>query len=67
MTTLLTHEAPADAELIGSRIGRIDPDNFENQSGAAIEDGDDTDEETTDEEELADEPLDEDGDPTGEH
>lgn len=67
MTTLLNHEAPADTELIGSRIGRIDPDNFRNQSGAAIEDGDDTDEEPTNEEELADEPLDEDGDPTGEH
>lgn len=57
--------ADGDVELIGSRIGRIDPDNFRNQSGAAIDDGDE-DEEVR-EEELYDEPVDEDGDPTGEH
>jgi len=55
-----------DIELIGSRIGRIDPDNFRNQSGAAIEDGDEEDDVANDEE-LYDEPVDEDGDPTGEH
>lgn len=64
MTTVL-HSVHDDMELIGSRIGRIDPDNFRNQSGAAIEDGDDDD--VVDDEELDDEPVDEDGDPTGEH
>ncbi|UHG89867.1 hypothetical protein [Spirosoma oryzicola] len=64
MTTLL-NPMPGDVELIGSRIGRIDPDNFRNQSGAAMEDGDD--EEVVDDNELSDEPTDEDGDPTGEH
>ncbi|GAB3899364.1 hypothetical protein GCM10028803_20380 [Larkinella knui] len=53
-----------DPELIGSRILRMDPNLFANQSGAAIEDGD---EDETDEDELDDEPVDEDGDPTGEH
>ncbi|CCH55329.1 hypothetical protein BN8_04581 [Fibrisoma limi BUZ 3] len=54
-----------DTELIGTRLAHIDPDNFRNQSGAAIED-DEADEQNTDDT-LADEPTDEDGDPTGEH
>lgn len=66
MTTLLNHEVPADAELIGSRIGRIDSDNFENQSDEpSVNEDDDIDDETA--EEVDDEPVDEDGDPTGEH
>ncbi|GAB3886823.1 hypothetical protein [Spirosoma agri] len=51
-----------DVELIGSRIARIDPDNFRNQSGASTDDSDKDDEVIDDEE-----PTDEDGDPTGEH
>lgn len=58
MAIQLNHETPADAELIGSRIGRIDPDIFENQSS---DDNDNVDEDTNNE------PVDEDGDPTGEH
>lgn len=66
MTTLLSHEAPADAELIGSRIGRVDPDTFQNQSDDPFaNEDDDIDDETA--EEVDDEPVDEDGDPTGEH
>ncbi|RIV18513.1 hypothetical protein DYU11_28490 [Fibrisoma montanum] len=57
--------AASDTELIGTRVVRIDPDNFRNQSGAAIED-DDADEAGADNS-LADEPTDADGDPTGEH
>ncbi|RAJ92286.1 hypothetical protein LX87_05255 [Larkinella arboricola] len=57
-----------DPELIGSRAWRMDPGLFTNQSGAAIEDGDEDEldkaEEQTD---LYDEPVDKDGDPTGEH
>jgi len=66
MNTLIDHLTPGDGdtELIGSRIGRIDPENFRSQSGAAIDDDDDDTEAAalTD-----DEPVDEDGDPTGEH
>lgn len=68
MTTLMDHPNLADTELISSRVGRIDPDNFENQSGASIDDdkANDTDEEQDDE------TVDEDGDLTdtsdhGEH
>ncbi len=32
MATSPHHETPADAELIGSRIGRIDPDIFRDQN-----------------------------------
>lgn len=45
----------------------MDPGLFTNQSGATIEDGDDELMDETQPEELYDEPLDEDGDPTGEH
>ncbi|MGF7215355.1 hypothetical protein GGR92_001495 [Spirosoma lacussanchae] len=67
MNTLIDHLTPGDGdtELIGSRIGRIDPENFRNQSGAAIDDDDDGD--TEDAALTDDEPVDEDGDPTGEH
>jgi hypothetical protein len=41
---------------------------FTSQSGAAIEDGDEDElDEIEEEEDLYDEPVDEDGDPTGEH
>ncbi|QJW88447.1 hypothetical protein HNV11_03195 [Spirosoma taeanense] len=69
MVTLIDHLTPSDdVELIGSRIGRLDPDNFSNQSGAAMED-DEADEadDVTEDNGLYDEPTDEDGDPTGEH
>ena len=62
MTTLMNHPETANSELIGSRIGRIDPDNFENQSGTSTDDDDDDNANDTDEEQY-----DEDGDPTGEH
>jgi hypothetical protein len=53
-----------DTELVGSRVGRMDPMIVKDQSGAAIEDGEDA----SDEPELVDdEPVDEDGSPTGEH
>ncbi|GAB3694230.1 hypothetical protein GCM10027592_14930 [Spirosoma flavus] len=46
---------------------RMAPDPFINQSGAAMEDDEDeVDDDVADQEEY-DEPLDEDGDPTGEH
>ncbi|WP_338870180.1 hypothetical protein WBJ53_22075 [Spirosoma sp. SC4-14] len=64
--TMVMNPMYDDIELIGSRIGRVDPNNVRNQSGAAIEDGDD-EEEVVENEELYDEPVDEDGDPTGEH
>lgn len=65
MNTLIDHLTPSDGdtELVGSRIGRIDPDNFRNQSGAAIDDDDEAENETQDDG-LFDEPVDEDGDPT---
>lgn len=57
-----------DPELIGSRAWRMDPGLFTNQSGAAIEDGDEDElDEVEEETDLYDEPVDEDGDPTGEH
>jgi hypothetical protein len=69
MATLITDSIAHDVELVGSRIERIDPDNFRNESSsddspAASED--DGSEETEDVG-LFDEPTDEDGDPTGEH
>ncbi|GAB2579364.1 hypothetical protein [Spirosoma areae] len=69
MITPVDHQMPADVELIGSRIGRIDPANFSNPSRAALDDKeDDVEEENPDQsDELDDEPVDEDGDPTGEH
>ncbi len=68
MTTLDQHQLAEDTEVIGSRIGRIDPNNFRNQGGrgdgpSAMED----DDEATEDDGLFDEPTDEDGDPTGEH
>ncbi|UFH53815.1 hypothetical protein [Spirosoma sp. KNUC1025] len=56
--------ASTDTELIASPMGLIDPNDFKNQSGAAIEDGDEDD---VADDESDDEPVDEDGDPTGEH
>lgn len=67
MTTLINNLTPSDdSEIIGSRIGRIDPDNFRNQDTAkgGLLDSDDEEKEDT---EIFDEPTDEDGDPTGEH
>lgn len=62
MATLINTDLAEDRDVIGSRIGRIDPDNFRNQR-------DDPDDEVSDEDEtgLFDEPVDEEGDPTGEH
>ena len=54
-----------DSEVIGSRAFRMDPGLFTNQSGAALEDDDEN--EVEKENDLYDEPVDEDGDPTGEH
>ncbi|GAB4022392.1 hypothetical protein [Spirosoma koreense] len=68
MTTQLEHPIIDDTDIIGSRLSRIDPNNFRNQSGAALEDGDDEAiDDDLNEEETDDEPIDEDGDPTGEH
>ncbi|WP_266367112.1 hypothetical protein [Tellurirhabdus rosea] len=59
---------PNDTELIGSRIGRLDP-NIVNQSGASIDDDefDTEDDSPTGQDVTDDEPVDRDGDPTGEH
>ncbi|KAA9357215.1 MULTISPECIES: hypothetical protein [Larkinella] len=55
-------------ELMSSRLARINPHLFTNQSGASIEDGDEDElNEIEEETDLYDEPVDEDGDPTGEH
>lgn len=67
MATLSNAQNPDNAVLIASPMGLIDPNDFKNQSGAAIEDDDELDEDEVDEEESDDEPVDEDGDPTGEH
>lgn len=64
MTTLInnltssdsTPDESGDTERIGSRIGRINPDNFSNQSGDADSE--------TEKNGLFDKPTDEDGDPT---
>lgn len=61
MAALIDTHMAEDNEVIGSRIGRIDPDNFRNQHN------DDPDEEAVVDSDLDDEPIDEDGDPTGEH
>ena len=70
MNTLLETITPSEdaTEQVGSRLNRIDPNNFRNQSGAAIEDDDEKPKpsESADTN-LFDEPVDEDGDPTGEH
>lgn len=54
MTTLTNSQLINEAAIIGSHLARIDPDNFRNQSGAAIDDGNDeateTDEEIIDDE-----------------
>lgn len=63
--TITQSSVSDDVELIGSRIGRVDPDNFENQS--ATDTNDNTSEDETQDDGLFDEPTDEDGDPTGEH
>lgn len=66
MATLITDSiAQDDVELVGSRVERIDPDNFRNQSGRDDDRGDGPLE--TEDDGLFDEPVDEDGDPTGEH
>lgn len=83
MTTLINNLTPSDdttpvnrpgndSEIIGSRLGRIDPDNFRHQDGPKNALPDSEDDEETDDTELIDEPTDDDGDPTemsdhGEH
>jgi len=54
-----------DAEVVGSRIGRIDPDIFRNQGTDS--DNDEVAENDLAESDFDDERLDADGDPTGEH
>lgn len=66
MAALENKELPMDAEVVGSRINRVDPDIFRNQ-----ETGPNSDEEAedagVDESDIDEEPTDEEGDPTGEH
>jgi len=62
MTTLENKPLPMDAEIVGSRVGRIDPDIFRNQRTDPDEEDDNSVASDVDEE-----PTDEDGDPTGEH
>lgn len=56
-----------NVELIGSRALRMSPGLFTSQSGAAMSDDDDELENVEEGTDLYDEPVDEDGDPTGEH
>ncbi len=63
--TITQNPTSDDIELIGSRIGRVNPDNFENQSGADTDDS--TSEDETQDDGIFDEPTDDEGDPTGEH
>ena len=72
MATLVNHQNSADKELIASPMGLIDAEDFKNQrtpiDALFPENGDDdSDEEYIEEEDLNDEPVDDDGDPTGEH
>lgn len=63
-TSPVTDELQVDnANVIGSRLPRMDPTIFSNQSGAAIDDGDEPESDQVDEEE----PTDEEGDTTGGH
>ena len=64
MTALENKELPMDAEVVGSRIGRIDPDIFRNQGTSP---NDEVTEDDLDESDTDDKPTDEEGDPTGEH
>lgn len=65
MTALENKQLPMDAEVVDSRIGRIDPDIFRSQE---TEPSDEQAEENGSEEsDSDDEPTDEEGDPTGEH
>lgn len=61
--TIAQNSTSNDVELIGSRIGRVDPGNFANQTGTDTDDS--TDEEETEDDGLFDEPTDDEGDPTG--
>ncbi|WP_080239167.1 hypothetical protein [Spirosoma rigui] len=62
-TSPVTDELQVDnANVIGSRLARMDPAIFSDQSGAAIDDGAESEPAPDDEE-----PTDEEGDPTGEH
>jgi hypothetical protein len=67
METLLDFPAVLTASPDQTRLARLHPDTFRNQSGAAIEDEGDLINDEDEESELTDEPTDEDGDPTGEH
>jgi hypothetical protein len=67
MEALLDFPAIANAAPTQSRLSRLHPDTFRNQSGAAIDDEGDLVNDTDEENEQTDEPTDEDGDPTGEH
>ncbi|GAB3992767.1 hypothetical protein GCM10028807_26360 [Spirosoma daeguense] len=68
MYTIQDNDTLADTYSAGAWEDRMAPDPFRNQSGATMEDGDDeTEANNVANEEEYDEPLDEDGDPTGEH
>lgn len=57
MTPLLNNLTPSDdTELVGSRIGRIDPDSFRKQSGTSTDD--DEPEAATEDGGQHDEPVD---------
>lgn len=63
MISRLDNPLRPDVGRIGSRMSRIDPGIFYNQSGAAMEDGNDEPIQA-DENRLTDEPVDDEGDPT---
>ncbi|MBD2700544.1 hypothetical protein IC229_07855 [Spirosoma sp. BT702] len=67
MTAFQDDETATATSQTGSWEDRMAPDPFRNQSGAAMEDDEDEVDDNVADEEEYDEPLDEDGDPTGEH
>ncbi|MEZ0611284.1 hypothetical protein ACAW74_22425 [Fibrella sp. WM1] len=69
--TMARNQQHEDTELVGSRVGRLDPNNVTDQSGGTVND-EDAVEETDEmgEREYVndeDEVVDEEGSPTGEH
>ena len=69
MNTKPDNPPVVDTDRIGSRMSRMDPDIFSNQSGPNDESPTDDDQDesvSTEENVFSDEPIDADGDPTGE-
>lgn len=68
--TMARNQRHDDTELVGSRVGRLDPNNVTDQSGGTVNDDDAVEEtDSMGEREYVndEEVVDEEGDPTGEH